>query len=430
MYKIFLAISNNICRIKIISDIIYYKFHTSCIKHWKGSILKYKILTLLILSSLLFTACHGNSADNSAANSISNSESTISSSIDSTSCNSEVSNTDSQIIKDIPDDLLNILNWVQVVNPVYPVYKDEENLFQTISIFNQDTQFLNQQGLINHEYDTHKLIERSSVFDNNSFKYVKAKDYFSGDSSNYSKLTDNHIIARYIGDWNPLVGKVTYKNYTETNDYNPEWSEIIGNILYEKIQSKYKMSVNITDLPVIITHSTEYKFGNTEIIILTATNVKCENNGKYELISHDEYLQKYRTFPADEIKYAYKVTAVVVNDNVVEASLIIKLPGDDMFFASRLPTEDDLPLYYVYLNDKAGEINAFPIYSGADYLKDIAYNSQEYMFLDIDNDTIPEIINFHDTFGSEWLSGVASFRIQNGDKVNYTTSLETVAKIY
>ena len=252
-----------------------------------------------------------------------------------------------------------------------------------------------------YKSDLYSSLESFLKTDTNA-NYIKAKDYFTEDSTGYELLTDDDIVIKYYGDVAPFLSKVKYVNYC--NDNQPpkeEWADAFKKELYRHHNSEYgyyePIMIYNYEPPIIYRESWTYQKDGVTIEIVTACNVpNTEQLSRAEIETADKNLNRLNS----QIHQAtYQITLMFyISDREEERDSYRRLSFMTMGYGE-LPSgwSEDMYTtgeYYAYFYDEQNNIKLFPIYSG--FIIDSPYRYYRlcgsYCFLDIDGDAALNVL--------------------------------------
>ena len=159
-------------------------------------------------------------------------------------------------------------------------------------------------GRRNYDKSVESLLHQL-IFDENYTKksVVKAKDYFTSDSTCYDEIEDGEVrIAIINGDWYPLVSQVRYVLYSVDDNKEPKiyWIDafrelldkgtINGNIVNGVTDDLVERGIVPCVSPVVIYESWEWECEGHKYDIVNACNVAFESTVKrFDIIDDHQF---------------------------------------------------------------------------------------------------------------------------------------------
>ncbi len=261
---------------------------------------------------------------------------------------------------------------------------------------------------------------------------IYAKDYYTPDSTDYDKLSDNGIILSSNINYNPLISKVTYKHYYSNEcQVKPEWETRFKNdikkmLLENRTSKECKGDSNdysnfdVNTVSIIVTDVWSFSEDENEIEIVKAQNIfdDADYNGRIDGLA---------SLPDEQYFLAYTLIGIFINGNCVENDEFNSL-SSYCFVMQKLNSslclygkaEDDLDevdgmyCYYAFQKNKNGNIGVYavsrPGIQSYDLLNVNATNS--YMFADVNNDGKGEVVVLHISLPKFLPSYISAYNIQ------------------
>ena len=208
---------------------------------------------------------------------------------------------------------------------------------------------------------------------------IYAKDYYTPDSTDYDKLSDNDIILSSNINYNPLISKVTYKHYYSNEcQVKPEWetrfkNDIKKRLLEKRTSIECKGDINdysnfdVNTVPIIVTDVWSFSEDENEIEIVKAQNIFYDThyNGRIDGLA---------SLPDEQYFLAYTLIEIFINGNCVENDKFNSL-GSYCFVMQKLNSslclygeaEDDkdevdgMYCYYAFQKNKNGNIGVYGV---------------------------------------------------------------------
>lgn len=96
---------------------------------------------------------------------------------------------------------------------------------------------------------------------------ISAAEYYSENSTGYTNLTNNDILFITTSEYNPVLSKVTYTDY-DNSDKEPK--EYWIKSFKQKLQNQYGKEIKS---PIIIRESWSFDYNGFHIEIVNANNI-------------------------------------------------------------------------------------------------------------------------------------------------------------
>ncbi|MEG2929721.1 MAG: hypothetical protein RR846_09280 [Oscillospiraceae bacterium] len=262
------------------------------------------------------------------------------------------------------------------------------NLYWTTSILHNDAQLLfvdNPKTMFKDLEDRATLLS-DHIQSNSIVVTVKAKDYFSESSTNYSELTNKDNVMYLSEDYEPILAKVTYIDYDD-NSKSPKdtWTPFFEKALTSKTSQK-------AEIPIIIREAWSFDYEGKNIEIVTANNIVA----KYPLDSISVNNSKNNIdISKGDIFFAYKITIIFL-DGIPQKSICTVEEINKQAFEPIQGTDENYIGIHTYQKNENGDICLYPLFvtSHKAFSKFDCWDS--YFFADVDNDGIGEIVYLRD----------------------------------
>lgn len=243
-----------------------------------------------------------------------------------------------------------------------------------------------------------KFANEIFTLNKNSLKYIKAKDYYTIDSTGYDSLTDDNIIMITSNNANPILNKVKYTDYTISVEQPKDiWVETFKTEIF-------KLNNNIPDTPIIINEAWTFNYDSQVVEIVTATNMTYNHNYLQPKTNNtfDNY-KKDAPNISNGLHIGYRLTLLFIDGRLdTTHDDWVRYPTEYVVFQREdfFPEQDSNVTtyghsFYQYDNDK--NIVDLPVFTPTAYDNlDTFKMWTSYMFADIDADGKSEIIKWHD----------------------------------
>ena len=312
----------------------------------------------------------------------------------------------------------------QLTEGLSPVVKRDNTRFDTVSITFAGGQLMTPEYLQNYTGDIRELEDVADmIMEFKDIKYIKSMDLYTTDSTNYANLNPAHISGFTTGDWNPVVSKIKYTDYSKSEEKPKDyWIEAVKQDLDSCFESKYKCTA---DTPVVITESWTFDYNGRNAEIITACNlVYSDGVKKYDSAAECDIPQ---IIPRGQNFAAYEISLLIVDgktEQVLESD--IERVGEFTYPADGLFVNE----YSVWQSDEKGETVLCPMFTSGSYSLREMRVQNDYLYLDVDGDGMGEIIERHNTFSTTWLPGTHVLNKDSSVAVADMVSLQTAVTVY
>ena len=312
----------------------------------------------------------------------------------------------------------------QLTEGLLPVVKRDNTRFDTVSITFAGGQLMTPEYLQNYTGDIRELEDvADKIMEFKDIKYIKSMDLYTTDSTNYANLNPADISGCTTGDWNPIVSKTKYTDYSKSEEKPKDyWIVAAKQHLDNCFEDKYKCTA---DTPVVITESWTFDYNGRNAEIITACNLVYSYGGeKYDSAAECDIPQ---IIPQGQNFAAYEISLLIVNgktERVLESDIErveeFTYPAEGLFVNE----------YSVWQYDEKGETVLCPMFTSGSYnLREMRVQN-DYLYLDVDGDGMGEIIERHNTFSSSWLPGTSVLNKDHTKVVSQLVSLQTAITVY